>query len=603
VAFTAPGKCFGETTALSDLSYSQDASSIVQWHWNFGDSTTSNLQNPTHTYLNPGIYQISLTITTDSLCKSNVVNPTVVYTIPQPNFNPNFGCDNTPIQFSDQTTDDYPITQWYWTFGDLQSATSNESTIKNPLHQFDTAGVYQIKLVVHSFFGCADSIVKPIEIRKAPFANFEYSNTCFGQTTWFSDSSIYDSWNLILQRWWGFDDGSTSQNPVSSILFTNSGLHTVSYFIKTLNGCIDTIQKQVMVYANPIANFTTTPTCLNQPIILESSSTVANDTITSNFWSINNQIVGNSTPITLQVDSAKTYSIQLNVETAHQCKDSVVKALEVRPIPTANFTYQYDEHTIGDLVQFTNTTLGGSNFEWYNTTSMFSTEENPLFDFVSEGSYPVVLIAKNQYQCTDTANAIVLISNPRMDMAVSNLTITPNGNFQQATVQILNMSNRVVTDLWMNLRINEEQIRERWSGVLLSGESAIYSFHTQVKVPASETVSYGCVEVELPSYSQETNLDNNRDCITLTNDFKIISTYPNPAVNTLNLIISVPYTHAITISLSTASGANILKLENQEITKGVASLKIPLDAINSGVYVLEITFNDSVERKKIVILK
>jgi hypothetical protein len=234
---------------------------------------------------------------------------------------------------------------------------------------------------------------------------------------------------------------------------------------------------------------------------------------------------------------------------------------------------------------------------------MFSTEENPLFDFVSEGSYPIVLIAKNQYQCTDTANAIVLISNPRMDMVVSNLTITPSGNYQQATVQILNLSNRVVNDLWMNLRINEEQIRERWSGVLLSGESTIYSFHTQVKVPANEMINYGCVEVELPSYNQETNLDNNRDCITFTNDFKIISTYPNPAVNNLNLILSVPYSNIITIKLSTASGANILKIENQEIMKGVSTLKIPLDAINSGVYLLEITFKDKIERKKIVILK
>jgi hypothetical protein len=33
------------------------------WSWNFGDGTTSNLQNPTHQYTDPGSYTITFTIT------------------------------------------------------------------------------------------------------------------------------------------------------------------------------------------------------------------------------------------------------------------------------------------------------------------------------------------------------------------------------------------------------------------------------------------------------------------------------------------------------------------------------------------------------------
>lgn len=29
------------------------------WLWDFGDTTSSNLQNPTHTYTNPGIYNVN----------------------------------------------------------------------------------------------------------------------------------------------------------------------------------------------------------------------------------------------------------------------------------------------------------------------------------------------------------------------------------------------------------------------------------------------------------------------------------------------------------------------------------------------------------------
>lgn len=36
---------------------------ILSWHWDFGDGTTSNIQNPTHTYKSNGLFKISFTVT------------------------------------------------------------------------------------------------------------------------------------------------------------------------------------------------------------------------------------------------------------------------------------------------------------------------------------------------------------------------------------------------------------------------------------------------------------------------------------------------------------------------------------------------------------
>jgi hypothetical protein len=36
------------------------------WHWAFGDGTTSSIQNPTHAYSTPGVYNITLTVTDDN---------------------------------------------------------------------------------------------------------------------------------------------------------------------------------------------------------------------------------------------------------------------------------------------------------------------------------------------------------------------------------------------------------------------------------------------------------------------------------------------------------------------------------------------------------
>lgn len=42
--------------------FDQSDGNIVSWLWSFGDGGTSTLQNPTHTYTNPGTYSVSLTV-------------------------------------------------------------------------------------------------------------------------------------------------------------------------------------------------------------------------------------------------------------------------------------------------------------------------------------------------------------------------------------------------------------------------------------------------------------------------------------------------------------------------------------------------------------
>ena len=40
----------------------QSTGEITLWSWDFGDGSTSTVQNPTHTYEEPGSYTVSLTV-------------------------------------------------------------------------------------------------------------------------------------------------------------------------------------------------------------------------------------------------------------------------------------------------------------------------------------------------------------------------------------------------------------------------------------------------------------------------------------------------------------------------------------------------------------
>ncbi|HEY6160048.1 MAG TPA: PKD domain-containing protein, partial [Bacteroidia bacterium] len=67
-----PTAMFGYVTACPDSAAFTDNSTIssgsLTWGWAFGDSTFSNLQNPTHTYDSAGTYVVVLTATSDSGC-------------------------------------------------------------------------------------------------------------------------------------------------------------------------------------------------------------------------------------------------------------------------------------------------------------------------------------------------------------------------------------------------------------------------------------------------------------------------------------------------------------------------------------------------------
>ncbi|MFB7472310.1 collagenase [Kitasatospora sp. NPDC056184] len=56
----------GSTVNLTERSVQTGPGRITGWHWNFGDGTTSDERNPSHTYAVPGIYAAALTVTDDT---------------------------------------------------------------------------------------------------------------------------------------------------------------------------------------------------------------------------------------------------------------------------------------------------------------------------------------------------------------------------------------------------------------------------------------------------------------------------------------------------------------------------------------------------------
>ena len=62
-------------TEFTDLTYDIN---INEWFWEFGDGNTSNIQNPTHLYTEPGTYYINLEVYDQWNCKSSITKEIII---------------------------------------------------------------------------------------------------------------------------------------------------------------------------------------------------------------------------------------------------------------------------------------------------------------------------------------------------------------------------------------------------------------------------------------------------------------------------------------------------------------------------------------------
>ena len=211
-----------------------DASSDqpIAWLWNFGDGSTSTLQNPTHTYTTSGVQTVRLDATNRwGKCWDTseiTVSPLVALFTP----NQTSGLVPLTIKFTDTSTDQ-PIS-WNWIFGD--GGTSN---LQNPVYTYMNAGVYTAYLnATNGYDGWKSAPPTTITVYSLPLVSFTASPTSGMANTSVKFDDQSTGFPSPTSWYWDFGDGynSTFQNP--SHQYTISGLYTVSHSATNTQGTV-----------------------------------------------------------------------------------------------------------------------------------------------------------------------------------------------------------------------------------------------------------------------------------------------------------------------------------------------------------------------------
>lgn len=150
---------------------------ITNYLWKFGDGTTSTAPTPTHTYLDTGLYKITLKVTANGACDDSSSKYIYVY----PGFNAYIkhigSCVQAPIKFYDSTKTNYGfVDSWKWDFGDLTTL-ADTARSKDTAWKYPTAGPYTVRLISTNSKGCVDTIAKNILVRDAPILTLPFHDT------------------------------------------------------------------------------------------------------------------------------------------------------------------------------------------------------------------------------------------------------------------------------------------------------------------------------------------------------------------------------------------------------------------------------------------
>jgi PKD repeat protein len=200
--------------ALS-IDFSDNSSGALQYFWDFGDSVTSALSNPVHTYFEAGEYDVTLVVTGAGGCSDSITVNEAITVFPQPvagfvwDYEDPYDPDGK-IFFTNSSSG---ATGYDWTFGD-----GNTSTETNPINNYQSPGNYLVTLIAENGFGCTDTALEYIEpeMENGLYVPNAMINGEDGEVGLFLpkgrglaqyECSVYDKWGNLLWQSNELEDG------------------------------------------------------------------------------------------------------------------------------------------------------------------------------------------------------------------------------------------------------------------------------------------------------------------------------------------------------------------------------------------------------------
>lgn len=371
--------------------------------WDFGDGTTSAEFEPNHVYADTGKYDISLISSTFNGCLDTITYDQIVEVIDRPEFtfDAEKGCAPLTVTFDNITKSNNSDT-YLWRFGLGEEI----STKENPVHTYNTPGIYSVTLEVTNESGMKNIVEKKmiIEVFPKPHAGFLVTP----ETVKLLEELIKTT-NLTVGAdtyFWDFGDGFTSTDFEPAHDYQNVGTYDISLIANTQKGCADTVVHEKIVEVIDAADFSYDISSGCAPLIVNFTNLTEYGGPDSYRWYFGQgEGVSSKEHPTHTYYEPGVYSVRLEVSNNSRVTNFAEKRLiiEVFANPHSNFMIRPETVKLpGDPVFTTNLAVGADSYLWDFGDGTFSTEFEPSHIYTDTGRFDISMISTTAKGCADT---------------------------------------------------------------------------------------------------------------------------------------------------------------------------------------------------------
>lgn len=269
------------TSTITNLQVAVDGSgsidsdgSISSYVWSWGDGASGNGVTAQHNYAEPGIYDVSLTVTDNSGGSTTSLVSRITVTAPAPNVPPNAVFTSTTSDLAalfdagSSTDSDGTITSYSWDFGDGTSG-SGETASRTYAH----AASYNVTLTVKDNDGLVGLVTHQVVVTDPPPPPnlppvAAFTSSTLNRVASFNGTESSDPDGTISSYAWDFGDGTFGTGSSVTHTFGSTGVFNVTLTVTDNLGLTGVISSPVEATDPqpdnqvPVAAFTATTTSL-----------------------------------------------------------------------------------------------------------------------------------------------------------------------------------------------------------------------------------------------------------------------------------------------------------------------------------------------------
>lgn len=410
-------------------------------------------------------------------------------------------CGNNTIDFINQSSDEKFINTYDWEFninGQIQSY-----NIKNPSVSFPGIGSYLGTLFLNrGSVGCNDTANVRVNVFPEIKADFSFQyDTCIAGPVQFKDLS-YSGSNKLTNWNWLFEPQGRSINKDPSFDFRTPGIKPVLLQIKDINGCIDTITKDIRYFPVPqllVIDPSDFIGCNPMEVLFENLSYPIDSTYDI-IWDFGDgQTSGKISP-THTFDLPGIYSVNLKVRSPIGCFTEInyPNWIEVKPSPVADFIYKpQDPSSFHKDILITDQSIDAQSLKYIIDNRDIIIQRNPKYTFRDTGIHEVKQIVVHASGCQDTLIQFIDVE-PKVTYFVPN-AFTPNGDgsnelfYGVGYVEGMKNFEMSIWDRWGSLLFKSNDPNEAWNSRINNTgsivQNGVYVYKISFSTPRDRLVN------------------------------------------------------------------------------------------------------------------